>query len=303
MLRIPFNAPARLRRTRKASKPMTIAIGLRASSHQPPNPKEPARATLLLCADTMATYVAGATAVSSSQAQSKIYPLAHGFYAAFSDDYYWSHQVLTWLYQDLLNLDPTDSALMDKVKDSVSKAFEYAWLWYRGEVLRDEVGITEDEYLHDTKLTPDLRDHAKSVWHTKCGEVPSSIVLAGQTPNGPLLLTANYSSLREGADYYAVGEGESAALDWLNYRGYNQFAAVPRAFFHMREAKRFAEIKKFVGANTQYVLITERGESYELRERGSLMDNWDHEFHLRDTDVLERDERRISFETAFGVKL
>ena len=71
----------------------------------------------------------------------------------------------------------------------------------------------------------------------------------------------------------------------------------------MREAKRFAEIKQSVGKATQYILLTERGENYELQERGSLMDNWDKEFHLRETHLLERDERRVSFETAFNVKL
>jgi hypothetical protein len=50
-------------------------------------------------------------------------------------------------------------------------------------------------------------------------------------------------------------------------------------------------------------VITERGESYSLQERGALMANWDKEFHLRETDILESDDRRISFETAFNVKL
>ena len=282
---------------------MTIAIGMRCNAYQPPDPKEPARGALLLCADTMATYTAGSVPVSSSLVQSKIYPLAHGFYAAFSDDYQWSHQVLTELYKNLLNLDPKDLRLLDQTKLAVVRAFEYAWLWYRGEVLRDEVGITEDEYLHDTKLTPDFREHAEAVWQTKCREVPSAIILAGQTVGGPLLLTCNYHSLREGNDFYAVGEGEDAATYWLNYRGMNQTASVPRLFFHLREAKRFAEIKQSVGSQTQYVLITERGEAYTLQERGTLMSNWDREFGVKETDQLEREDRRISFETAFNVKL
>jgi hypothetical protein len=263
----------------------------------------PAQATILLCADTMATYVAGAVPVSSSWVQSKIYPLAHGLYAAFSDDYQWSHQVLTELYKNVLALDPKDSRLLDRIRVAVHDAFEYAWLWYRGEVLKDEVGITVDEYLHDTNLAPDLREHAKSIWQTKCREVPSAIVLGGQTPNGPLLMTCDYLNMKEGGDYYAVGEGADAATYWLNYRGHNQFASVVRSFFHMREAKRFAEIKQTVGKTTQYVVITERGESYPLQERGTLMDNWDKEFHLRETDILERNERRVSFETAFNVTL
>lgn len=282
---------------------MTIAIGMRARAHQPADPKLPAQATLLLCADTMATYMAGSTPVSSSDVQSKIYPLAHGFYAAFSDDYYWSHLVLTELYKNIQQLDPKNPALLDEAKLAIARAFEYAWLWYRGEVLRDECGITENEYLHDATLSPQQMEHAKLTWQTKCNQVPSAIIVAGQTPNGPLLLTCDYRSMREGGDYYAIGDGADAATYWINYRGINQFASVPRCFYHMLEAKRFAEIKQTVGRNTQYVLITERGEPYALQERGTLMDTWDREFHLKETDILERDERRVSFETTFNVKL
>ena len=209
---------------------MTIAIGMRSHSYQPSDVTLPARSTLLICADTMATFVAGSVPVSSSDVQSKIYPLAHGFYAAFSDDYHWSHQVLTELYKNIQELDPTDKRLLDRAKLAVANSFEYAWLWYRREVLRDEVGITEDEFLHDNNLAPDLRQHAQNIWQTKCKEVPTTIIVAGQTPGGPLLLTCDYNQLREGGDYYACGEGSDAALYWMNYRGYNAIRINPSGF-------------------------------------------------------------------------
>src|SRR5260370_35869318 len=77
---------------------MTIVMGLMADTKQSPDPSVPTSATLLLCADAMASYTnLGGATVTSHPALGKIYPLPHGFFAAFCDSYYKSHEIATEL--------------------------------------------------------------------------------------------------------------------------------------------------------------------------------------------------------------
>jgi hypothetical protein len=276
---------------------VTIGIGMICGTRQVSH-NQPATGAVLMCADTMASF----STTSSNQASGKMYEMPHGFCAAFSDDFAWSQKVILELHKRMRGVDPKSQSIRDEIKLEFCRSFEYAWLWYRGEVLRDKAHVTEDEFLHDVNLAPSVRARARRIWRTECRKIPCQMLLGGQTHHGPLLLYGDYQAVREVSDHQVIGSGSCAAQDWLNFREQNGFMSIQRSFFHMREAKRFSQLSAFVGSKTQYALMID-GQTHLLQERGALMDNWGQEFGIRDTDKLDGAERLVSFETAFSLKL
>lgn len=287
---------------------MTLVIGLMCESKPSNNLAVPDSSTLLLCADTMATYTAavpfiyGATPVASNQFHGKIYPLPHGFYAAFCDDYHWSHQIANELYGRMAKLNPASLGIRDEIKVEIENSFEYAFLWLRPEVLRNEIGIVLDEYLKGT-LDPILREDAKAALQQAAQGIPAELIVAGQTPRGPLLLRANASEIREATEFVISGAPSESAINWFKLRGQECTFSVQRSFFHMLEAKRFCELDPSVSRNTQFVIIPPSGKPQELLDRGTLSENWRAEFGLRDTLKLDDSGHRMSFSTAFNIVL
>jgi hypothetical protein len=277
---------------------MTIIIGMMADSQQPLDSSAPATSHLLLCADTMATYVTlGGVAITSHQSQGKIYELPQHFFLGFSDDYYWSHLVATEIHGRLLaNVDFSKDAVKDLVKAEVREAFAYAYSWYRDEVLRQHLGITIDEYLHDTKLVPDLRQSAKDVLLGIAQDVPAEVIIIGQTHRGPLLLKANAREIREGTEFHVTGAAQESAISWLRFRDQRCNMSVPRSFYHMIEAKRFCQLEPTVGRSTQIVWVPPTGEPRQFQDDGvTTMKQWMDIFGVKDTSQLDSDEFREKF--------
>ena len=141
---------------------MTLVIGMMADSKRAPAPNDPDTSSILLCADTLASYVAPShitlpiQIATTSPYQSKIYPLPHGFFAGFCDDYAVSHHVAAVLYVGLANLDPSDKAFRSKARNAVVDAFKKTFLMLRPQYLTTW-GVSEEEFLHDSTLDPALK--------------------------------------------------------------------------------------------------------------------------------------------------
>ena len=249
----------------------------------------------------MASYVNPSGAVVASHAGlGKIYPLPHDFYAAFSDDYSWSHKVASELHNEMLKLDFASNGIRDLVQLAIVRAFDYAFLWYREGVCKD-LGITEDEYLHDTNLDPVLKQAATNALSTARAEIPAELIVAGQTHRGPVLFKGNGTDIQEVVHFAVSGSAVESATNWFKIRGQNCYMSAQRSFYHMLEAKSFAETDKYVGENAQYVIFPVHGKPEPLKERGNTMRRWQDEFGMRRTDELDKPERRDIFKDAFGL--
>lgn len=274
---------------------VTITIGLMADTKQSADPSVPTTAALLLCADALASYtnLAGA-AVTSHPALAKIYPLPHGFYAAFCDSYYKSHEIATELNGLMLSLDFSSNGIKDLIKVEVRKAFDYAFSWYREAVLRQHVGITTEQYLYDNRLRDDLKQKAEELLQDGSGIVPAELIIAGQTHRGPLLLKANGYDLEEATDFHVSGGPRESAISWLKYREQRNSMSVARSFYHMIEAKRFCQLDPGVGRITQIAWIPPVGEPMLFQDDGvTTLKGWMDVFGLKPTDELDSDEVRI----------
>jgi hypothetical protein len=270
---------------------MTLVIGLMANAEQSTDPTVPTTAHLFLCADTMATYATlSGVAITSHQSQGKIYALPSNFYLAFCDDYYWSHLVAMEIHGRLLNnVDFSSDGVKDLVKNEVRHSFAYAYSWYRDEVLRQNLGITIDEYLHDTNLAPDLRQQGKDLLFGIAQDVPAEVVIIGQTHRGPILLQANGREIRETTEFLISGAAADSALSWFRLRDQNSGMSAPRSFYHMMEAKRFAQTDPTVGRITQIVYMPPTGEPKIFQDDGvTTLKNWMERFGPMKTDELDK---------------
>jgi hypothetical protein len=281
---------------------MTIVIGMLAGvvqDHSDPN--TPAQGTVLLCADTLATYAEPQKSpVTSHPSQGKIYPLPNAFFCGFCDDYYWSHKVATELNSRLSgNVDFTGGAVIDLVKVEVRRSFEYAFKWYRERLLQDEVGITDDEFLHDKKLRKGLRKKADEIVLNRSGEVPAELIIVGQTRQGPMLLKANASEVREGTEFFVSGAAQESAISWLKFRDQRNNMSVARSFYHMVEAKRFVQADQLVGRKSQIVVISPNGTVNRYQDDGeTTMKSWFQKFCIVDTEELDGEEAGRRFDEA-----
>jgi hypothetical protein len=284
---------------------VTIVIGMMADSRQSPDPSIPTSSYLLLCADTQATYAAAqGVPLTSHPSHGKVYELPHGFYAAFCDDYHWSHLIASELHGRLLKVDMASNAVRDLVKVEVKESFDYAFSWFRQEVLKQEVGITVEEYLHDKKLVRFLRKRGDDALHGSAERIPAELLIAGQTHRGPMLLKANGHAIRESTEFFVSGGPQESAIGWLRFRDQRSNMTVPRSLYHLIEAKRFAQLDPTVGRTTQFVIISPSGEARVQQDDGvTTMSNWKNIFGAKDTEELDGEEARSLFEEETGISL
>ncbi|HXY00624.1 MAG TPA: hypothetical protein VEI54_06860 [Candidatus Limnocylindrales bacterium] len=284
---------------------MTIVIGIMANTIQPSDAAVPASCHLLLCADAMATHAnLQGVPITSHPAQGKIYPLPHGFYAAFCDTYYKSHEIATELTSRMLGLDFSSDGIKDLIKLEVRKSFDYAFSWYREAVLRTQVGITVDQYLYGKKnkknkkrLRPSLIKRANEALKGGTGLVPAEFIIAGQTHRGPLLLKANGYDLEETTEFHVSGGPSDSAISWLKFREQRNSMSVARSLYHMVEAKRFCQTDPTVSRTTQIVWIPPTGNPRRFQDDGvTTLNDLTKKFGLIPTDELDSEEIRIKFE-------
>jgi hypothetical protein len=272
---------------------MTIVLGLMSQTEQAADQSIPATSHLFLCADTMATYATlGGVAITSHQSQGKVYELPHNFFLGFCDDYYWAHLVATEIHGRLLsNVDFSSDGVKDLIKVEVREAFEYAYTWYREEVLRQNVGITLDEYLHDSNLSSDLRQQGRDVLFGIAQDVPAEVIIVGQTHRGPLLLKANAREIRETTEFHVSGAACDSAISWLRLRDQNSGMSAVRSFYHLMEAKRFAQLDPTVGRTTQIVYIPPMGNPMIFQDDGvTTLKAWMDIFGPKPTGELDKPE-------------
>src|ERR1700690_2015876 len=107
--------------------------------------------SILLSADTKISWGAATTNLGGS----KIYDMPLGLYAAVADDVGWSHVFVSRLTDELQSVQD-DAAAIDNVKLAMRNSGNFVFKWIRAEILKTEVGITDDEYLHNKGLSSRL---------------------------------------------------------------------------------------------------------------------------------------------------
>lgn len=214
---------------------MTIGIGLLCDHGQ----------RILLAADSLISY----GNVSSNAGGSKLYESQNGLYVAVADDVSWAHVIATHFLHGIDKLYPADPAYLDNVKLELKKSAEYAFTWWRSEVLKS-VNLTDDEYLHDANLAPKKKAEAEfAIEEAKANGLPIQMIVAGFGVMHSVFLYTDGMKILEQASpgNFHIGSGSDAARDWLNYRRQNVHDSWEVSYYHLIEALHFAQISRAVG--------------------------------------------------------
>jgi hypothetical protein len=230
---------------------MTIAIGLLCGNGD----------NILLAADGLISY----KDFSSNKAGGKLYKSKHEICVAVADSVSWSHIVVSEFLERIDLLDPADSAYRDKVKMELQKACNYAFRWWREDILKT-VNLTLDEYLHDEELSQSKREEADNVLAVAKSEgLPVEMIVVGFGKKHSIFFHMNGLTIREESSpgNFLAGSGASAATDWLNYRGQNVHMPWEVSYYHLLEALHFSELSRPVGSD-KYILYLGAHDEYVM---------------------------------------
>jgi hypothetical protein len=243
-------------------------------------------ANIILCADTMITFCVSGVPASSNQNGTKIYDLPLGFFVAIADDISRSHQVVSYLYNEMKHFDAADPRLTDLIKLALDKTAEYVRLWMRREVLA-EYGNTEDEFLHDQNL----RDRAEIAHEIRSRVFSTQLSIAGFShANTPVFFFTDCINTQEQSNpgFFCGGAGADLALSWLNFRGQNSFMSVQRTFYHVREAKAYSQLCPVVGGMHHVLLLRPGKAAFSVSEGSPVVTQWQNNYWTKPTDGLDK---------------
>jgi hypothetical protein len=258
---------------------------------------------ILLAADTKVSW---GTSTSNSGG-SKVYELPLGLCAAIADDVSSSHVFMTELYKQLSQIVDDEFAL-DKAKLCMRKAGSYVFKWMRSEILIAEVGITDDEYLHDRKLRPAIRRKAERALNI--ARLPIEAIVAGYTAKHTIFLyTDGVSIIEQGSPgIFYGGSGGEKSRDWLNFRKQSVHCSTARSFVHISESLVFSGLDAFVGQRYGVFLLRKGMQAEQLQftqpsTRASWVHEWANKVTPRPTDALDKHDEVRGFNEAFGLTL
>jgi hypothetical protein len=276
-------------------KTMTVTIGaICDANHQTQT------GNVILDADTLISFTSAGTPVSSNVGGTKIYDLPHGFYVAIADDISRSHQVVSFLYNEIENLNPADPRLVDLIKLAVDRTAEYVRLWMRREVLA-EYSVSLKEFLGKRRQIK--RDEIANEVRNRV--ISTQLTIAGFGPKqNPILLFTDCVNTQEQTNpgFFCAGAGMGAALDWLNFRQQNCFMSMQRTWYHVREAKDYATVSPVVGNMNTTILIRPGKPFVNVSAVTPLFEDWMRKMYPRLTDGLDEPLRQQEFLAAYAIK-
>jgi hypothetical protein len=252
-----------------------------------------------MCADTLITFCSSGVPVSANQDGTKIYDLPHGFYVAISDDISRSHQVVSHLYREMEQFDGSDPRILDLTKLAIDRTAEYVRIWMRREVLA-EYGVSLNEFLE----APQLAVRSEVANEIKNRVISTQLTIAGFSSTGnPILLFTDCVNTQEQSNpgFFCAGAGMGAALDWLNFREQKCFLSVPRTFYHVREAKQYAEVNPVVGGRNHTLLLRHGKPMVNVSEVRPTLQQWVSAMYPRETVALDKSVAWDQFAADYGI--
>jgi hypothetical protein len=265
---------------------MTVCIGTLCDANDTEN-----TANIILCADTLVTYTVGGSPFTTNINGSKLFPLPLGFYCALCDDLTNSHVFVSHLADDMRKLSADDPALYDRVKLCIESTAEYIRKWRLLEILGRR-GITLDEYLHDAALVvrPKIEEELSNP------DLPVGLIVGGFKGEQPMLFYNDGINTQEQTTlgFFAAGAGELLATCWLNFREQSLAMSSQRTFYHVLEAKKFAEKNPTVGRRTAILYMTPTSVSMLDLDQSvpTIVAQLRDRFWTRNTILLDKAEER-----------
>jgi hypothetical protein len=199
------------------------------------------------------------------------------------------------------NLDPTSPQLTDLIKLALAKTAEYVRLWMRREVLAD-YGYSEDEFLHDRKLT----ERAEIADEIKNRVFSTELTIGGFSHVGtPILYYTDCVNIQEQVSpgFFCAGAGTPLALSWLNFRGQHCHMSTQRTFYNVREAKAYAQLCPLVGGKHHVLLLRPGKPHFSLSQGSPLLTHWEQTYWPRPTSELDQATAWDELVASYGIPI
>jgi hypothetical protein len=276
------------RMARWREKIMTVCIGLICNGGK----------NILLAADMRAAYGSATT----NDQTAKLFDLPANFFGAVSGSMGQCEDVIAELYHEMSKIQEQEIA-PELVRKCIVDSYYKVYLQLSDEALRGDARITFEQYLHDKKLVPGVRQRAEEVLQSV--EVDVDLVVAGFYKNNPVQFIAEGGTQVKTRSEISpgnavVGTGAAAALSWLNYRKQGYTLGLAHSLLHLTEAKQFAEVVSDVGPLRQMVLLWPGG--FKGLEGGDkLIEDWWHRYGLLLSDGLEAETHNQAMRNTFGI--
>jgi hypothetical protein len=106
----------------------------------------------------------------------------------------------------------------------------------------------------------------------------------------PILLFTDCVNTQEQTNpgFFCGGAGMGAALDWLNFREQKCFLSLPRTFYHVREAKQYAEVSPVVGGRNHTLLLRHGKPMVNVSDVRPILQEWVNHMYPRETVALDK---------------
>ena len=270
---------------------MTVGIGLVCCNAK----------RILLAADTRASY----GVVSSNDQTAKLFNLPANYCAAVSGTLNQCEDVVSELYHRMEQVGE-EEIVPEQTRNCISESYHKIYQERADVALRNDPGITLDQYFHDNKLVPEIRGAARDALDSL--EVDVDLIVAGFCRGTPVQFIAQggQSVMVRGEiipGNAVIGSGAMAAMNWLNYRGQNHAFGLARSLFHLTEAKQFAEVEPTVSRLRHMVILYSRGRKSLEGDKGQVvMQQWWNRYGLPQSIGLEDDKYNQEVRDAYGLE-
>lgn len=274
---------------------MTVCIGLVCGNGR----------YILLAADTRGSY----GNVTSNDEMAKMFDLPANYFGAMAGVGSYCTDVIAELYHRMKQI-PDKEIAPEQARECIRESYFEVYKESAKEALLNGPKITMEQYLHDRKLVPTVRKHAREVMRSI--EIKGCLIVAGfyqgqpvqfvaaPDPNDPTALVVAAEITPGNA---VIGSGAMAALNWLNYRKQNIHFGLAHSLLHLTEAKQFAEVEKTVGPLRHAALLWPGGckPLNWTEEAQELTQGWWTKYGLLLSDGLEDESYNQAVRKTFAL--
>lgn len=254
---------------------------------------------ILLASDNRASY--GQQLSQHGDNCSKAYDVEHDHFLVISGDVGYAHEIASDFGHRMAKL-KRRKLVLEEVKIRYRDARGHTLNTIIDDSLRNNLGITYDQYLNDPALAPAVRNRAFPIVESVTIEF-EGIVAGFDKDRKPIFFYSSFkSAMLENVSpgYFCIGSGGPLANDFLYYRNQNVHLSVQQSLMHLAEAKIFSQIDSGVGTGTKLLLLSAKNAPIELDGHPRFRQWLDPRLDQTRSDYLGRDDERNIFANTFN---
>lgn len=177
---------------------------------------------------------------------------------------------------------------LDHLRVGIREARRYEYMKYLREEMIGRLGMTLEEWQGETN--PEKRRKGWGVARRAMQRFPVWLVAGGLLGRSFGLLASEGACITQmGARHFAVGCGDTTAIEWLNFRKQEPYMSAPRTLLHVAEAMEAARnaFPDYIGRPADYMILRPSNPIMRFRASSPLLGKWKTKFHRKSTASMQ----------------